>query len=118
MVSLNQMQIQLKELTASTVQRLGYNENLLQNRNFTTSCTDEISLLTQIAKMEFQMEPTDATEELPGNEMARFKTTIRFGDYDVGFAVGRNKKLSKLNACKHILLAMVPHLYSDWLEAH
>lgn len=54
------------------------------------------------------MEPTDATEELPGNEMARFKTTIRFGEYDVGFAVGRNKKLSKLNACKHILLAMVP----------
>jgi len=49
-------------------------------------------LLTQIAKMEFQMEPTDIPEELPGNEMARFKTTICFGEHYVGFAVGRNKK--------------------------
>ena len=50
--------------------------------------------------------------------MARFKTTISFGEQEVGFAVGRNKKESKLNACKHILLAMVPLLYNDWLQAH
>lgn len=50
--------------------------------------------------------------------MARFKTTISFGEVQVGFAVGRNKKESKLFACKHILEAMVPTLYNDWLNAH
>ena len=90
----------------------------MKNRNFATSCTDEISLLTQIAKTEFQVEPTDDNEELPGNEMARFKTTILFGPNEVGYAVGRNKKQSKLNACKHILQAMVPTLYADWLATH
>ena len=64
------------------------------------------------------MEPTDQNVELPGNEMARFKTTILFGPKEVGYAVGRNKKQSKLNACKHILQAMVPLLYQDWLASH
>ena len=50
--------------------------------------------------------------------MTRFKTAISFGDNEVGFAVGRNKKESKLNACKHILEAMVPILYEDWQKAH
>jgi len=48
--------------------------------------------------------------------MARFKAILKFGEVEVGYAVGRNKKESKLNACKHILQAMVPHLYKDWLE--
>mmetsp|Transcript_5118 Transcript_5118/g.6281 ORF Transcript_5118/g.6281 Transcript_5118/m.6281 type:complete len:109 (+) Transcript_5118:327-653(+) len=68
--------------------------------------------------MEFQVEPTDNNEELPGNDMARFKTTILFGEREMGYAVGRNKKQSKLNACKHILEAMVPLLYQDWLATH
>ena len=50
--------------------------------------------------------------------MTRFKTAISFGDNEVGFAVGRNKKESKLNTCKHILEAMVPILYEDWQKAH
>ena len=61
------------------------------------------------------MEPTlKVSEGLPGNEMARFKTTIEFNETEVGYAVGRNKKESKLNACKHILIAMVPLLYDHW----
>ena len=71
--------------------------------------------MTQIAKSEFQCEPTPVeTEGIPGNEMARFKTTIMFHDVQVGYAVGRNKKEAKLNACKHILLAMCPNLYQKW----
>ena len=113
------MQNELKHLTQQTVHNLGYHKDLLENRNFATSCSDEISLLTQIAKTEFQVEPeTGQPEELSGNEMARFKTTISFGKDAVGFAVGRNKKESKLNACKHILHAMVPNLYKEWLKAH
>jgi len=54
------------------------------------------------------------SEGLAGNEMARFKTTIEFNGTEVGYAVGRNKKDSKLNACKHILIAMVPQLYEHW----
>jgi len=42
--------------------------------------------------MEFQMEPTDVPEEIPGNDMARFRSTIKFGEKEIGFAVGRNKK--------------------------
>jgi len=103
MAYFTKLQTQLKDETTRTVQSLGYNLNLLQNRNFATSCTDEISLLTQIAKMEFQCEPTDLSEELCGNEDARFKTSIFFSSVKVGCAVGRNKKQSKLNACKHIL---------------
>lgn len=76
MANFNQIQSELCNETARTVQSLRYDLNLLQNRNFATSCTDEISLLTQIAKSEFQVEPTDFPQELPGNEMARFKSTI------------------------------------------
>ena len=113
------MQNELKEFTKHTVESLGYQKDILENRHFATSCSDEISLLTQIAKTEFQVEPETGTpEELFGNEMARFKTTISFGEQEVGFAVGRNKKESKLFACKHILLAMVPNLYKEWLNAH
>ena len=50
--------------------------------------------------------------------MARFKTTMKFDQHEVGYAVDRNKKLSKLAACKHILHHMVPNLYRDWLETH
>ena len=51
--------------------------------------------------------------------MARFRTTVCFGDAkQVGFGVGRNKKESKLDSCKNILKAMVPLLYQDWLTAH
>lgn len=46
--------------------------------------------------------------------MARFKTTIEFDGKEVGYAIGRNKKESKLNASKHILMAMCPQLYEDW----
>ena len=73
-------------------------------------------MLTQIAKTEFQVEPTPHEDELSDNVEARFKTTICFGEKEVGYAVGPNKKKSKLNACKHILQAMVPHLYEDWLR--
>ena len=51
------MQNELKHLTQQTVHDLGYHKDLLENRNFATSCSDEISLLTQIAKTEFQVEP-------------------------------------------------------------
>ena len=65
------------------------------------------------------MEPVGEPEELQGgNQYARFKTTMTFGDKPVGFAVGRNKKESKLFACKHILTAMVPKLYKEWLKYH
>ena len=95
------------------------NKVLLENRNFATSCSDEISLLTQIAKTEFQVEPEENPQEIPGgNQYARFKTTMTFGGKEVGFAVGRNKKESKLFACKHILMAMVPNLYKEWLKHH
>ena len=86
-----------------------------ENRNFVTGCDDEISLLTQIAKSNFQMEPTAEYEQLPNNDLARFRATMKFGSKVVGFAVGRTKKESKLNACKHILEAMEPLLYKDWL---
>ena len=49
----NQIQHELKEMTRQRIQELGYQKDCLQNRHFATNCTDEISLLTQIAKMEF-----------------------------------------------------------------
>lgn len=61
------------------------------------------------------VEPQADPIEMPGNDLARFETTIKFGQNVVGYAVGRTKKDSKLNACKHILDAMVPLLYKDWL---
>lgn len=71
--------------------------------------------MTQIAKSEFQVEPTQKhTDGILGNEMARFRTTIEFDGKEVGYAIGRNKKESKLIACKHILMAMCPQLYEDW----
>ena len=35
----------------------------------------------------------------------------------VGFAVGKTKKIAKLNASRHILQAMVPELYEEWQRA-
>ena len=89
-------------------------------RNLVTECSDEVSLLTEISKTQFQAEPTYQYEEIgQGDEiLGRFKATLSFNNTVVSYAIGENKKESKLNACKHALTGMVPELYEDWQKEH
>ena len=63
MARCNELQAELKEQTRKVVQESNDFRDLLQSRNLVTACSDEISLLTQIAKQEFQVEPSEEYEE-------------------------------------------------------